>query len=376
MHTPPTDAIQAVSHPDPYPWYRQQREGPPITFDATLGLWVATRAEVVFEALDHPALRVRPPAEPVPAPLLGRPVGEWFGRLVRMNDGERAHARPKAGLAQALAAVHPADTARRAREASERAPADWNTWMTEVPLHTVAGLLGFAETDLPRVATAVVGLVAAMSPQATASHRDEGDAAARQLLARLAPLLAAAVPDSLVARAARAAWPSPEALLANLAGLLTQTCEATAALLGNTVVALARGERAEPGALPGFVAEVMRHDAPVQNTRRFAAEPLSLAGTALPAGATVLLVLGSAGRDAALHAEEPERFMAARTHRRLPGFGWGPHACPGAALARHIAAAAVEQRLHAGHALPREWHYRPSVNARLPRFATHRKEPT
>nr|MCR5898881.1 cytochrome P450 [Burkholderia sp. HAN2018] len=56
----PTDPIAAVTHRDPYPYYAALVDGPPFAFDATLGLWVASRAAAVTAVLGHPACRVRP----------------------------------------------------------------------------------------------------------------------------------------------------------------------------------------------------------------------------------------------------------------------------------------------------------------------------
>ncbi|HSW20581.1 MAG TPA: cytochrome P450, partial [Ramlibacter sp.] len=59
-----------------------------------------------------------------------------------------------------------------------------------------------------------------------------------------------------------------------------------------------------------------------------------------------------------------DRFDLARAGRRLLGFGHGPHACPGQALAQAIAAAGLATRPTSAT----RWHYRPSVNGRMPVF--------
>jgi cytochrome P450 len=120
------------------------------------------------------------------------------------------------------------------------------------------------------------------------------------------------------------------------------------------------------------VQEVARHDAPVQNTRRFVARPVEIEGVPLAAGDAVLLVLGAANRDPALNAE-PDAFRLDRTDRRMLGFGHGAHACPGQGLACAVAAAALQTLLARGDLdvdgmRRRGWHYRRSVNARIPVF--------
>jgi cytochrome P450 len=377
---PPADAIAAVTHPDPYPWYARLREGPALVFDERLRLWVASRAGVVREAFAHPALRVRPAAEPVPRAIAGTPAGELFGRLVRMNDGA-PHAAHKPVLQKALAGLDLG----LARAGLRRIAAQWpaagvNEACFAWPVAGVAHLLGFDDDALPPLSAWTRAFVACLSPLSGEAQLQAASEAAVALMARFEALVAAwpAREGSLLA-AVRAQAPdgASRALLANLVGLLSQTCEATAGLMGNSLVALTRepGLQAQiatrPALLDALVEETARHDPSVQNTRRFAAEPLTVAGTALAAGDAVLLVLGAAQRDPALDPV-PDRFDLARAERRMLGFGHGAHACPGQALACTLAAAGVEALLADGldpAALrARGWDYRPSANARIPVF--------
>lgn len=377
---PPADAIAAVTHPNPYPWYAQLRSGPALVFDPRLKLWIASRADVVQEILDSAALRVRPPAEPVPRAIAGTPAGELFGMLVRMNDGA-VHDRYKPVLQRALASLQPSPTHAAARRIAAQMPAaTLSDTCMDFPVSAVAHLLGFADVELPRVARWMRDFVACLSPLASTAQLGDASAAASALMARFGELVHGrpAAEGSLL-RAVQAEAPSDRscALLANLAGLLSQTCEATAGLLGNSLAALAR----EPGlrrrigsgaeALHALVDETARHDPSIQNTRRFSAAPTIVAGIALAPGDAVLLVLGAANRDPALNPV-PATFEPLRPERRTLGFGHGLHACPGEALARTVAAVGVETLLSAGletgALLERGWDYRPSPNARIPIF--------
>ncbi len=87
----PADPLEAVTHPDPYPYYRALAARQPFGFDERLGLWVAAGPAEVAAVLSHPDCRVRPPTQPVPPALAGTAAGELFGRLIRMSDGA-AHA--------------------------------------------------------------------------------------------------------------------------------------------------------------------------------------------------------------------------------------------------------------------------------------------
>ncbi|MEJ2860719.1 cytochrome P450 [Actinomycetospora flava] len=108
----------------------------------------------------------------------------------------------------------------------------------------------------------------------------------------------------------------------------------------STLVALlledpARQERlrADPSRAKGFVEEMLRHRSPAQNFARRATCPVSVGGQLVEEGDAVLLSFAAANRDPARFAD-PERFDPDRDVRGHLGFGWGIHACPGAALAR------------------------------------------
>jgi cytochrome P450 len=376
----PADAIAAVTHANPYPWYAVLRSGPALVRDERLRLWVASRADTVREILSHEALRVRPPAEPVPDAIRGTPAGDVFGRLVRMNDGPR-HANHKPVLQRALAGLDLAAVHRAALRIADGLPAaPLSEACLALPVRVVAHLLGFGDEALPCMADRTREFVACLSPLSTSAQLDAaGDAAAvlmRRFDRRLTDGRAPVGPLLAAVRAESPDIASPT-LRANLVGLLSQTCEATAGLLGNSLVALAReaGLRRRLGAtwalLPALVEEVARHDPSVQNTRRFVAHPTTVAGVELAPGDAVLLVLGAANRDPMLNPA-PATFELMRANRRSLGFGHGPHACPGEALAHSIATAGLEAWLARGldtDALPEHgWDYRPSVNARIPRF--------
>ncbi|KQW91508.1 cytochrome [Massilia sp. Root418] len=374
------DAIAAVTHADPYPYYAALAARPGLFFDAGLKLWIAAGAADVAAVLGHADLRVRPAAEPVPAAIAGGSAGQVFGALVRMNDGER-HAAPKLVLQRALASLDLAAVHARASEVANagiaaarpgvggaggsgkeddsRVPARcWpmpgalSAWMLGVPVRTVASLLGFPDAQLPQVAAWMGEFVACLSPLSSAEQVARSHGAALALLDSFKAMLQAsgALPGSLLAKvlaeADAAGWNNANAILANLVGLLSQTYEATAGLIGNSVVAVLR-EPARAG-LPAavLVANVMRDDPPIQNTRRFAAHAVDIGGARVEAGQAILVLLAAANK----------------------GYGQGVHACPGQALSQTIAAAAVGVLLRDGPIAPMAWRYRPSVNARIPEF--------
>jgi len=354
----PRDAIAAVVHPDPYPYYARLRQESPLHFDEGLGLWVAASSEAVQAAFSHPSLRVRPPTESVPANLAGTPAGEVFALLVRMTDGD-FHARHKPDVEQRARRVSIAQVARAAKEAAhDLAPRlDANELISALPVQAMARLLEVAGESLDRTVACVQAFVQGIAPKATAETVSHASDAVRELMAQ------------------GDAQGLDRVQAANRIAFMQQSLDATAGLLGNTVLVLRHwpqllGADAPLEAWRAVAAEVARWDAPVQNTRRFASTDVVLAGQKISQGQGLLLILASANRDAALNPD-PDVFDAARTSRRSLSFGSGVHACPGDAIAVEITAAALRALGPAGLArFGDHTGFRPLANARIPAFAS------
>jgi cytochrome P450 len=132
--------------------------------------------------------------------------------------------------------------------------------------------------------------------------------------------------------------------------LLVAGNETTTNLLGNTLIALmehpdelARVQR-DPSRIPALVEEALRYDGPIQFLFREATQDLELAGVTIPAGATVIPLLGSANRDDA-QFPDADRFDVSRNTQGHLAFGLGVHFCLGASLARLEARIALEELL-------------------------------
>ncbi len=102
--------------------------------------------------------------------------------------------------------------------------------------------------------------------------------------------------------------------------------------------------RRDPTRVGDFVEEGIRWDAPAQGFVRSPTTDVDMHGKTIPAGAQVLLHLGSANRDERRFAE-PDQFLLDRDGRRHLGFGQGVHFCVGAPLARTMAQVAFEELL-------------------------------
>jgi cytochrome P450 len=105
--------------------------------------------------------------------------------------------------------------------------------------------------------------------------------------------------------------------------------------------------RREPKLVAAAVEELLRHLSITATLSRVAIEDVEVGGTLIKAGDGVLVLLSSANRDERVY-ESPDRFDLHRQERGNLAFGWGPHICLGAALARlelKIVIDAVLQRL-------------------------------
>jgi len=91
--------------------------------------------------------------------------------------------------------------------------------------------------------------------------------------------------------------------------------------------------RDEPDAMLGGVEELLRWVTPIKNMSRTVSRDLEFGGQQLHEEDQVILVYPAANRDPAVFPD-PERFDLRRDHNQHLAFGFGPHFCLGASLAR------------------------------------------
>lgn len=150
-----------------------------------------------------------------------------------------------------------------------------------------------------------------------------------------------------VVAATDAAGLSDHEVMAFCAFLLVAGVETTTNLLTNMIDTLIRHpavrqrlwsapELAEP-----VVQESLRFDTSVQGLWRATVAEDRLAGVALPAGARLLVLFGSANRDEQVFADA-DTFDIGRPQNPHLAFGYGHHRCLGAALAKAELVAALQ----------------------------------
>lgn len=132
---------------------------------------------------------------------------------------------------------------------------------------------------------------------------------------------------------------SHDELLAFCILLLVAGHETTTNLIGNGTLALAAHPdqaalmREDEDRLTAGVEELLRFDSPVLAVGRVATLAAEVGGMMIPAGDTVVAMVGAANHDPE-RFPEPERLDVTRQDNRHLSFGLGPHFCLGAPLAR------------------------------------------
>ena len=173
-----------------------------------------------------------------------------------------------------------------------------------LPFTVICELLGVPEPDRADLGR---GLIALLVPTSTPEEYARAKAASDSVVAMLKALVDAkqASPgDDLVSGLITARDGderlSTQELLSTIFQLIVAGHDTTASLIGNGVVALLQNPeqlealRSDPAKLAVAVEELLRYDAPVpHSTFRYAVAPIDIGDVTIPAGAQVIISLGS-----------------------------------------------------------------------------------
>ena len=147
--------------------------------------------------------------------------------------------------------------------------------------------------------------------------------------------------------------------------LLTAAVETTRDLFGELLLLAARRPDvwhrladAEPEGAPAITEELLRWISPLQAVYRTTTVAVEVGEVEIPARASAVLLIGSANRDAhqwpTADRLDLDRFAEGRTVDHL-AFGFGPHRCLGATLARLQIAAVVRSVAPCGGRVRDRW---------------------
>jgi cytochrome P450 len=342
---------------DPYPFYRRLREEAPVWEVPGTEVFTVSTYELVAEA----AGRVEDFSSNMKF-LLYRDEAGLPGRFA-FGDGGQALATADPPLhaihrdavfpelvAKRMEALEP-DIVELANQLVGRA-LDTGTveFMTAignvVPITMISRLVGFRNSNLDELWTSAVNGTRLVGTTLSLDDLLESASGMDGILVWIAEQLSAALgePSEDLLGAVANAVTNGELTEAEAVGILTTLLsaggETTTSLLGNAVRMLAERPdlqqhlREHPDQIATFAEEALRIESPFRYMMRFVPRDTRLGGTFIPADSTVLLLWGSANRDADEFERPDEIDLERRIPRRHVAFGRGIHHCVGAPLAR------------------------------------------
>lgn len=210
----------------------------------------------------------------------------------------------------------------------------------DYPSQIIAGLLGLPQEDYPQFQRWSISLLSwILNPE-------RGLAASAALCDYFAPILAsrrAEPKDDLISGLAQAEIDGEkledEEIYSFLRLLLPAGVETTYRSLGSLLLALLSDPaqldaiRADRSLLPQAIEEGVRWEPPLLTITRVATRDTELGGVPIPAGSTVMPMLGAANRQEDRYPE-PDTFDIFRSPKSHLGWGHGVHVCLGMHLAR------------------------------------------
>jgi|SRR6218665_544025 len=366
-YNPLSSTVQA----DPYPYYAALRENTPIYFNEQFGWYIVSRYEDVVAITKNPAVfssarAIVGPEKLDEAAKVAPEALRAFRRGVLISEDPPTHTKTRGLVTRAF-------TPKRISEMEPRIRQLARELISQLPRSGEFDLIKELAEPLPVI---VIAEMLGVEPQRRHDFkRWSDDALATSFaLAKGSELsgiergtreLSDYMKQALEARRQQPREDLIQALLDNGVRegvlsvsdavdfcrlLLVAGNETTTNLLGNGMRALLshpdQQDRLirEPTLIPNAVEEMLRYDSAAQALFRKTTQEVVVAGTRIPAGASVLLLFGSANRDPRKF-QEPDRFDVTRNVAGQVAFGHGIHFCLGAPLARLEAKVVLEELL-------------------------------
>jgi cytochrome P450 len=345
---------------DPYPTYARVRTEAPV-LRHEVGFWLLTRYDDVA-ALLRSGISVDE-SRLAPGPFVDLQTMVYGERRIRLGglsmldldppDHTRLRALvSKAFTPRSVAALEP-HVAELVDAALHRiASAEEVDLVQELafplPFQVISELLGMPDTEhdtlRERTGLLVRSLEPVVDPELAAAivrADEELTAMAREVIGWKRDHPAEDLLTALITAEAGGDVLSDDELVAQVVLLYVAGHETTVNLLANGVLGLLRAPaqlqrlRDRPEFAENAVEEMLRHDSPVQMTRRVTLAPYQVGGHEIPTGSFVIGSLGAANRDPERWGPDAEELRVDRPDARQHlSFGAGPHHCLGAALAR------------------------------------------
>jgi cytochrome P450 len=354
---------------DPYPTYARVRSAAPV-LQHEVGFWLLTRYEDVSELLrsgisvDEGLL--------APGPFLDVQNLVYGDRRIRLGGLSMLDLDPpdhtrlrglvsKAFTPRAIAALEP-HVVELVDAALDRIAEEGTVDLVDalafpLPFQVISEMLGMPDTEhetlRERTGLLVRSLEPVVDPEIAAGivRADEQlSAMAREVIAWKRTHPGDDLLSALIDAEDNGDVLTDDELVAQVVLLYVAGHETTVNLISNGVLGLLHAPdqlallRSQPDLAANAVEEMLRHDSPVQMTRRVTLEPYQLREHEIPAGAFVIGSLGAAKRDPEHWGDDADRLRLDRSDARQHlSFGAGHHHCLGAALARLEGRVAIQR---------------------------------
>ncbi len=339
---------------DPYPLYEKLRSMGPAVRSEQLPVWYLTGFEESRQVLRDNRCGKQQDGRGIVAGNRGRRPGETRQvTMLFMNPPDHTRLRglvSRAFTPRRIDSLH--DRVLRMvdellDEVAEAGEVDLiDTLAYRLPVRVISELIGVPEADRDAFRPLTAALVKTLEPIVSDDDAARAEAAAAEFGVYFTDLIAerrAAPADDLLSGLIEARDGddalSHDEMIATLVLLYAAGFETTTNLIGNGAYALLRHPdqlaalRTAPSGMADAVEEMLRFESPVQLDGRRVFEPIEVAGVPIPAGDTVVTLLGAANRDPRLY-DRPSEFDISRRDLPILSFASGIHYCLGASLAR------------------------------------------
>jgi cytochrome P450 len=229
-----------------------------------------------------------------------------------------------------------------------------------LPNRITGHMLGLDPADAGQLAIWAKSLMESSFPATNRTERGEGFAGAfpefagyidERIDERAAQLAQGTAPDDVLARLLELTDDGEQLprrqIRALVRNLITGGFTTTSQLLGNllheilTSPEVEHAIRSDPAALGRAVEESLRLSPPILFMARGCVKDVEIGGCPLHEGTRVIAGFASANRDERVF-DDPDEFRVDRANAEQHlTFGYGPHVCPGASLARAVAYAGI-----------------------------------
>ncbi len=350
------DPYDYATHDNPYPIYQELRDHAPAYFNEKFGFWIVSRYDDCVRALKEfksfscaQGTSLEPLKEQVPTVLTTDPPDHTRLRNLMIHSFTPAAVAPLEEVVRSMARELLTPFLGQGRLDIIR------DFAARLPMAIICKLVGVPREDEDMLRNWTDLCV----------HRDEGVFEMPEAGAKATLNLYGYYTDLISGRAGEA--PKDDVvgrlMTAEGAGKLDRTelmgylyilsiagNETTTKLIGNMVYQLYKHPeqrellRRDPSLMASALEETMRFDGPTQMQSRTVIRDIELHGRKLGEGAKVGVLFVSGNRDERKFPDA-DRYDITRNPRDHIGFGFGLHACMGAALARLEGRIAMEEVL-------------------------------